>query len=76
MTYDNYQIFLKISLAIMVEIVDLTLRAVIDCLEIYAINSLIRKKNSRLISLCIYYINTIIIIIIINLYPIHSKKVT
>ena len=31
MTYINFQIFLKISLAVMVVIADLALRAVIDC---------------------------------------------
>ena len=34
MTYTNLQIFLKISLAVMVKIVDLALRAVIDSFEI------------------------------------------
>ena len=35
---------MKIYLAAIVEIVDLVLRAVIDCFEIYTINSLIKKK--------------------------------
>ena len=35
MTYTNLQIFLKISLAVMVKIVDLALRAVIDSFEIH-----------------------------------------
>ena len=36
----------------MVEIVDLTLRVVIDSFETYTTNSWITKKISRLISLC------------------------
>ena len=51
MTCTNFQIFLKISLAVMVEIVDLTLRVVIDSFEIYTINSSIEKKILRPISL-------------------------
>ena len=35
---------LKFVLAIMVEIVDLSLRAIIDSFEIYTVNSLIKKK--------------------------------
>ena len=35
--------FLKISLVVMVEIVDLTPRAVLDSFQIYTINSLIKK---------------------------------
>ena len=50
MTHTNFQIFLKISLAVIVEIVDLTLRAIIDSFEIYIINSIIKKKL-KLISL-------------------------
>ena len=44
MTHTNFQIFLEISLAVMVEIVDFSLKAVIGFLEIYTIKSLI--KNS------------------------------
>ena len=51
MIYTNFQIFLKISLAVMIGIVDLALRAVIDFFELYTINSLVKKK-SRLSSLC------------------------
>ena len=50
--YTNLQIFLKISRPVMVKIVDLALKAIIDYFEIYNINSLIIKKNSRLISFC------------------------
>ena len=49
-TYTNFQIFLKISLAVLVEIVDLVLRVVIASFEIRTTNSLIKKK-SGLISL-------------------------
>ena len=52
MTYTNFQIFLKISLVVMVEIVDLALRAAIDSFEIDTVNSLNKKKSSRLILLC------------------------
>ena len=51
MTFTKFQIFLKMSRAVMVEIVHLSPRVVIDCCEIHTINSLI-KTNSRLISLC------------------------
>ena len=44
MTLTNFQIFLKISLEVMAEIVDLALRAPIDSLEINTINSLNKKK--------------------------------
>ena len=44
MTYSNFHIFLKISLAVMIEVVDLALRAVIDSLEIYSVNFLLIKK--------------------------------
>ena len=43
-TYTNFQILLKISLAVIIEIVDLTLRAVIDFFELYTVNSFIKKK--------------------------------
>ena len=42
MTYSNFHIFLKISLAVMIEVVDLALRAVIDSLEIYSVNFLLK----------------------------------
>ena len=42
--YANFQIFFKISLAAMVEIV-VTLRAIVDSLKIYIINSLKKKKK-------------------------------
>ena len=45
MTHINIQIFLKISLAITVEIVYLALRTVIDSFQIYAINSSNEKKS-------------------------------
>ena len=45
MTYTNFQIFLKISLVVMVEIVDLALRAAIDSFEIDTVNSLNKKKK-------------------------------
>ena len=44
MTHTNFQIFLEISLPVMVEVVDLALRAVIDSFEIYTINSMIKNK--------------------------------
>ena len=44
MTHTNFQIFLKIFLAVMVEIVDFAVRTVIDSFEIYTINSLIKKN--------------------------------
>ena len=44
MTLANFQIYLKIFMAVMAKTVDLALRAVIDSLEIHTINSLIRKK--------------------------------
>ena len=40
----QFQFFLKISLVIIVEILDLALRAVIDSFKIYTIHSLIKKK--------------------------------
>ena len=43
-TYINFQICLETSLAVMAEIDDLVLRAVIGSLDIYTINSLIKKK--------------------------------
>ena len=39
-----FQIFYKISLAVMVEIFDLALRAVIDSFEISTLSFLIKKK--------------------------------
>ena len=51
MTYTNIQIFQKMYPALMVKIVDLTLKAVIDSFEIYTMNSLIKKK-SKLFSSC------------------------
>ena len=42
-TYTNFQIFLKISPAAMIEIV-VALRAIIDSFEIYIINSLVKKN--------------------------------
>ena len=45
MTYTNFQIFLKISLVVMVENVDLALRAAIDSFEIDTVNSLNKKKK-------------------------------
>ena len=44
MTQTNFQIFWKISLVVMVEIIDLTLRGVVDSFEIYIVNSLITKN--------------------------------
>ena len=44
-TYTNFEIFLKISLSLIDEIVGLALRAVIDSFEIYTISSLIKKKS-------------------------------
>ena len=44
MTHNNFQIVLKISLAMIVEIVHLALRTVIDSFEICTINSLIEEK--------------------------------
>ena len=44
MTYTNFQLFLKIYLAVIVEIADLALRTVIDSFEIYTINSLTKIK--------------------------------
>ena len=41
MTHTNFQILCKISLAVMIEIVQLALKVVIDSFEIYTINSLI-----------------------------------
>ena len=45
MIYTNFQIFLTISLAVLVEIFDLPLGAVIDSFQIYIINSWIKKKS-------------------------------
>ena len=45
MTYTNFPMISKISLAVMIEIVDLALRAVIDSLEIYTMKSLIKKSR-------------------------------
>ena len=45
----NLKIFLKISLAVMVRIVDLAQRAVIDSSEIYTINFLIEKNETNFI---------------------------
>ena len=39
----------------MVEIVDLAMRAVIDSFETDTINSVIKKKKLRLISLCLKF---------------------
>ena len=52
MNRTDFQIFLKIFLAVIVEIFYLALRDVIDFLKIYTMNSFI-KKNSRQISLCL-----------------------
>ena len=41
----NFQSFLKISLAVVVEIFDFALKANIVSFEIYIINSLIKEKN-------------------------------
>ena len=43
MTYTNFQIFWRISVAVMVESVDLALRAIIDVFEIYTINILVEN---------------------------------
>ena len=40
--------FLKFSLAVMVEVVDLALRAVTGVFKIYTINSFIKKKNKKI----------------------------
>ena len=45
MTHTNFHIFLKISLAVIVEIFDLAWRAVIDSFEIYTTNALIKNKT-------------------------------
>ena len=50
MTYTNFWILLKTSLAVIIENVDLALKVVIDSFKIYTINSLWKKL--RLISLC------------------------
>ena len=50
-THTSFQFFFKVFLSVMVEIIDLALRAVIDSLEIHTINYLIKEK-SRLILLC------------------------
>ena len=44
MTYTNFQMFLKISLAVMVEIVHLALSDVIESFNTYTMNSLLVKK--------------------------------
>ena len=44
MTHTNFQIFLKISAVVMVEIVDLALRTVIDSFEMHTMNSLVKQK--------------------------------
>ena len=44
MTHANFQIFLKISLALIVKIAVLALIAVIDSFKIYTINSMTKKK--------------------------------
>ena len=49
MTHTNFQIFLKISLAAMVEFFDLALRAVIDSFEIYSKNLPLKKIETNLI---------------------------
>ena len=73
-THTNFQIYVKISLSVIVEIVDLALRAVIDSFEIYTINCLVTQKkieNSFIMSKALFGVahpkqntkNTIIIII-------------
>ena len=62
MTYSNFHIFLKISLAVMIEVVDLALRAVIDSLEIYSVNFLLKKKFRNLFHFVQNFISSSIII--------------
>ena len=49
MPYTNFQIFLKKFLAVRIEIIDLSLRAVIDSYEIWTINKLIKKIETNFI---------------------------
>ena len=49
--HTNSQIFLKISLVVMIEVVNLSVRVVIDFFFIFTKKYLIKKKL-RLISLC------------------------
>ena len=44
MTHTNFQIFLEISSAVMIKMIDLALRALIDFFEIDTINYLIKKN--------------------------------
>ena len=54
MAYSNFQIFLKISLAVIVQIVDLALRAIINYFQINIINSLIKKIKTNFIMSKLY----------------------
>ena len=49
MNHTNFQIVLKILLSVVVEIVDLALRAVIESFEIYTIHFLLKKIKTNFI---------------------------